>query len=223
MTERPRAPGRMRGGAPSGLAARLYEPLLGWALEGVRRMVLALVPPRPGMTVVDVGCGTGEMLARYAAAGCRVAGIDVSAGMIAEARRRLGRGALLAVGEATALPFPAGGAELVLATMLLHGLPGNARVPALREMARVAGEGGRVLVADHHPGRERGAPPLVARGVARAVEFVAGHGPGVHSLLAGGGVPGLAAQAGLALEAAGTAAGGAISVARLRPVAPPGR
>jgi len=175
------------------------------------------------MTVVDVGCGTGEMLARYAAAGCRVAGIDVSAGMIAEARRRLGPGALLAVGEATALPFPAGGAELVLATMLLHGLPGNARVPALREMARVAGEGGRVLVADHHPGRERGARPLVARGVARAVEFVAGHGPGVHSLLAGGGVPGLAAQAGLALEAAGTAAGGAISVARLRPVAPPGR
>jgi len=203
--------------------ARLYEPLLGRMLAGVRRTALGLVPPRSGMTVVDVGCGTGEMLSRYAAAGCRVAGIDVSAAMLAEARRRLGPGALLAAGEATALPFPSGAADLVLATMLLHGLPVQSRVAALAEMARVAGERGRVLVADHRAGQEPGVWPWVARSVARVVEGVAGHGPGVRSLLAAGAVPGLAASAGLVLEEEGTAAGGSIAVSRWRPVAPPGR
>lgn len=214
--------GRVRGGGLAGLTARLYEPLLGRMLEGVRRTVLALVPPGPGMTVVDVGCGSGEMLARYAAGGCRVAGVDVSPAMLAEARRRLGPGALLALGEATALPFPSGGAGLVLATMLIHGLPADARVAALREMARVAGEGGRVLVADHRPDRVRGARSWAARAVARTVERVAGHGPGVRALLAAGGVPGLAVQAGLRVEAEATAAGGAIAVTRLRPVVAPG-
>ena len=216
------AAGRVRGGGPAGLTARLYEPLLGRILEGVRRTVLALVPPRPGMTVIDVGCGSGEMLARYAAGGCRVAGLDLSPAMLGEARRRLGPEALLALGEATALPFPSGGAGLVLATMLLHSLPADARVPALREMARVAGEGGRVLVADHRPDRVRGARSRAARAVARTVERVAGHGPGVRALLAAGGVPGLAVQAGLQVEAEATAAGGALAVTRLRPVVAPG-
>lgn len=205
-----------------GGAARLYEPILGRMLAGVRRAVLALGPPRPGMVVVDVGCGTGELLSRYAAVGCRVTGLDSSAVMLAEARRRLGPGALLARGDATALPFRSSGAGLVLATMLLHGLPVDARVPALAEMARVAGEKGRVVVADHHPGRERGAWPLAARGVARAVEGVAGHGPGVRSLRSAGGAAGLAGAAGLVVEAEAWAAGGAIAITRLRPVAAPG-
>jgi ubiquinone/menaquinone biosynthesis C-methylase UbiE len=200
--------------------ARWYEPLLGRMLAGVRRTALALGPPHPGIRVVDVGCGTGEMLTRYAAAGCRVAGVDLSASMLFEARRRLGPGALLALAEATALPFPSDGADLVLATMVLHGLPADSRVPALAEMARVAGKRGRVLVADHRPERERGAWPLLARGVARAVEGIAGHGPGVRSLLAAGGVAGLAARAGLRVEAVGMAAGGTISVTRLRPIVP---
>jgi SAM-dependent methyltransferase len=207
----------------AGFVARLYEPILGRLLEGVRRAALALGPPRRGMTVVDVGCGTGALLARYAAGGCRVAGIDTSPAMLAEARRRLGPAALLVVGDATALPFPSGGADLVVATMLLHSLPMEARVPALTEMARVAGERGRLLVADHRPGRDRGAWPLVARRAAGMIEGVAGHGGGVRSLLASGAVPGLAGAAGMAVEAQRTAAGGALAVTLLRPFAAPGR
>lgn len=207
----------------SGIAARLYEPVLGRMLAGVRRSVLSLVPPRPGMTVVDVGCGTGEMLSRYAGAGCRVIGVDLSPAMLAEARRRLGPGALLAVGEAAALPLPSGSADLVLATMLLHGLPVQSRVGALAEMARVAGGRGRVVVADHRPGRQPGAWPRVAGVVARVVEGLAGHGPGVRSLLAAGAVPGLAGAAGLVLEEEAGAAGGTVGVSRWRPAAPPAR
>jgi SAM-dependent methyltransferase len=207
----------------AGWAARLYEPVLGWLLEGVRRAALTLSPPRPGMKVIDVGCGAGAMLARYAAAGCRVAGLDASPDMLSEARRRLGPGARLATGEAAALPFATGTADLVMATMLFHTLPEEGRPATLAEMARVAGNRGRVLIADYGPGRAPGLGARFARCAATAIEGLAGHGPGVRSLRTAGGVAGLAAAAGMVVEAEAVAAGGAIVVAVLRPAALPNR
>ncbi len=204
----------------AGLGARLYEPILGRLLAGVRRAGLALCPPRPGMRVVDVGCGTGAVLARYAAAGCRVAGLDASARMLAEARRRLGPGALLAAGEATALPFAAGSADLVTAMMLLHTLPEKDRPVALAEMARVAGARGRVLIADYGPAQMPAFSALLSRCLAGAIEGLAGHGGGVRSLRAAGGVAGLAGPAGMVVRAESAAAGGAITVSVLLPVGP---
>lgn len=206
----------------AGLAARLYEPILGRLLGGVRRAGLALCPPRPGMRVVDVGCGTGAVLARYAAAGGRVVGLDASGPMLAEARRRLGHGAWLAAGLATALPFADGSADLVTAMMLLHTLPEEDRLVALAEMARVAGTRGRVLVADYGPARLPAFGARLSRGLAGAIEGLADHGAGMRSLRAAGGVAGLAEQAGMAVEAETTAAGGIITVALLLPVAATG-
>ncbi len=196
--------------------ARFYEPLLGGLLAGTRRAAWALCPPRPGMVVVDVGCGTGAFLAPYAAAGCRVIGLDSSAEMLGEARRRLGGGALLLRGEAAALPVASGAADLVVAMMLLHSLQAGERLAALAEMARAAGASGAVLLADHRPGRPAGLKEWAARGTARAVEAAAGHGGGVASLLAVGGTRGPAAAAGLEVVASRTAAGGALEVLRLR-------
>jgi ubiquinone/menaquinone biosynthesis C-methylase UbiE len=47
---------------------------------------LRLIPP--GGMVLDAPCGTGKYFALVAAAGHRVAGVDQSAGMLAQARRR---------------------------------------------------------------------------------------------------------------------------------------
>jgi trans-aconitate methyltransferase len=49
--------------------------------------VLELLAPQPGERILDVGCGTGHLTARIAAAGARVTGLDQSEEMIAEARR----------------------------------------------------------------------------------------------------------------------------------------
>ncbi|MFF9851466.1 class I SAM-dependent methyltransferase [Streptomyces litmocidini] len=54
----------------------------------VERRLLTELPARP-VTVLDVGCGNGEMTLRLAAAGHRVAGADPSARMLAAAVDRL--------------------------------------------------------------------------------------------------------------------------------------
>lgn len=51
--------------------------------------LLDWLDPRPGETVVDLGCGTGVLTSRIAAAGAHVIGIDSDPAMVAAARRRL--------------------------------------------------------------------------------------------------------------------------------------
>lgn len=48
--------------------------------------LLDLLAPQPGERILDVGCGTGHLTARIAAAGARVTGLDSSPEMIAQAR-----------------------------------------------------------------------------------------------------------------------------------------
>ena len=52
---------------------------------------------RPGLAVLDAGCGTGTDLLHLAAAGCRATGVDLSPGMLAIARDRLAVAGLHAV------------------------------------------------------------------------------------------------------------------------------
>ncbi|MBP1631754.1 MAG: hypothetical protein H6Q11_42, partial [Acidobacteria bacterium] len=99
---------------------------------------------------------------------------------------------------------------------LLHSLSPGERLAALAEMGRVAGPGGRVLVADHRPGRPEGVRGRASSALARGIEALAHHGEGVRSLRAAGGVGALAGAAGLEVEEIRPAAGGALEVVRLR-------
>lgn len=49
--------------------------------------LIALLEPQAGERILDVGCGTGHLTAKLAAAGARVTGIDSSPEMIGEARK----------------------------------------------------------------------------------------------------------------------------------------
>jgi hypothetical protein len=80
-----------------------------------------------------------------------------------------------------------------------------------------------VLIADYGLGRAPGLGARFARHAAMALERLAGHGGGVRSLRAAGGLAGLAPSAGMLVEAESGAAGGAIAVTLLRPVGRPSR
>jgi len=108
---------------------------------------LGLVPS-PGRLTLDVGCGEGRVSRDLRQLGHRVIGVDVSESMVAAARAADPDGEY-AVGNAAALPFPDGHADLVVAFMSLMDV--DEMRGAVRETARVLEPGGRLVLAVVHP------------------------------------------------------------------------
>ena len=98
-------------------------------------------------TVLEVGAGTGNFLALFEGHSARRIALDLTPGMLAEARRRH-EGLELVQGDAAALPFRPGSVDLVASAQALHHI--HEPVPVLMEMRRVAGQKGRVLIVDQH-------------------------------------------------------------------------
>lgn len=96
--------------------------------------------------VLDVGAGTGALLARLAAArpGLAAAAVDLAPGMAAAARARL-PSAAVAAGDAEALPFRDGCFDAVLSTSTLQWLP--RLEPALAEARRILAPDGALVIA----------------------------------------------------------------------------
>jgi ArsR family transcriptional regulator len=101
--------------------------------------------------VGDLGCGTGAVSEVLAPLVRRVIGVDGSAPMLDEARRRLeGRANVeLRQGELEALPLEDGCLDAATLMLVLHHLPDPAAV--LAEVARVLRPGGRLLLVDMLP------------------------------------------------------------------------
>ena len=201
-----------------GLAARLYDPLLGPLVAGFRRTGLDLAAPRPGLRVLDVGCGTGAHLDLYRRGGARVAGVDTSEAMLDRARRRLGTDALLIAADAEALPLASKHFDLTIAMTLLHQFDPARGAAVLGEMERVTRSGGRLLVVDHHPGHPGGLRGRTIRGFSSTIEWIAGgeHFRSFRRFLRSGGIPALAGDLGLTIERRAIEASGTMGVYLLR-------
>ncbi len=65
------------------------EAILDAVFAPVTAAILEQAAPVAGRRLLDVGCGTGTLLAKSAAAGAEVVGVDISEGMAAAARRRV--------------------------------------------------------------------------------------------------------------------------------------
>ncbi len=117
-------------------------------LERLRTLELLgeLLPP-PGARVLDVGGGTGAYARELVTRGYRVRLVDLVPAHAAQARA--GQPPVEAVvGDARALPSPAGAYDAVLLLgPLYHLLRAADRVAALTEASRVTRPGGRVIAA----------------------------------------------------------------------------
>ncbi|MEL6379838.1 MAG: class I SAM-dependent methyltransferase [Pseudomonadota bacterium] len=104
-----------------------------------------------GLTVLDAGCGPGFLLRDLLAAGARrVCGFDVSANMVAIARKRVGGAATIWVGDlAGALPLADNSLDLVVSSLALDYVY-DWSVP-LAAFKRVLTPKGRLVFSVQHP------------------------------------------------------------------------
>jgi ubiquinone/menaquinone biosynthesis C-methylase UbiE len=177
---------------------RLNEVVSQLAFAGRRaqvyRQIVALTGVRPGDTVLDVGCSSGYLARKLAAAtgpAGHVTGVDPSEPAIGYARRLATSAQTYTVGAAQALPLPDANFDVVTSTLALHHVPARRRPDALAEMYRVTKPGGRLLIADFDPSR----PPLPLHPGARRTR---------HAAATVGPLEELAAQAGYQVAATGT-------------------
>jgi malonyl-CoA O-methyltransferase len=104
-----------------------------------------------GLRVADVGCGTGRHALWLARAGASVDAYDLSPGMIAQAHAKLAQDGIRLIEHALPDPIPADDdsydvALLALVADHLAALPGS-----FRELRRIVGPGGRVIITVLHP------------------------------------------------------------------------
>lgn len=110
------------------------------------RCMLAEFATSPGALAYDLGCGPGHTTAMVAqlSMAARTVGLDSSALHISRAKASAVDRVEFAVHDVTALPFPAGPADLIYCRMLLAHLPDP--VGAVRSWASQLTNGGVVLV-----------------------------------------------------------------------------
>jgi ubiquinone/menaquinone biosynthesis C-methylase UbiE len=122
-----------------------YGPLMpGWL--GVKcRQVMDTLEPRPGELLLDVGCGTGTMLAMMEAVyGTRGVGVDFSRGAVESAIAcRRGESEFFTA-DALQLPFRDGSFDIVTTLSVLEHVSDPARM--ISEIGRVLKPGGRMLL-----------------------------------------------------------------------------
>src|SRR5712691_3801388 len=149
-------------------------------LRKLRQKTATLARLQPGEQVLDVGCGTGELLMeaqrRVGRAG-RVAGIDPGAEQIARACAKAARHHVpidFQIGVIEQLAFPDQTFDVVLSTLMMHHLPASLKRQGLAEIARVLKPEGRLVIADFTRKQDR---------AGQAARFHAG-GNSLHELAA---------------------------------------
>ncbi|HSY05806.1 MAG TPA: class I SAM-dependent methyltransferase [Steroidobacteraceae bacterium] len=104
-----------------------------------------------GQKVLEIGVGLGADHLRFAAAGARLSGIDLTARAVAHTRRRLelfGLNSTLATGDAENLQLPSDAFDLVYSWGVLHHSPDPAA--AIAEVHRVLRPGGVAKIMIYH-------------------------------------------------------------------------
>lgn len=129
-------------------AAKHYDEKWAFYVEATTRETLRRLPLAAASRVLDVGCGTGELLRRVRAnvPDAVLAGLDPVPEMLDVAREKLSGRDDLRVGYADRLPWNAGTFDVVVSCNMFHYI--SEPLTALREMARVLRPTGALVLTD---------------------------------------------------------------------------
>jgi len=156
--------------------AGVYDGVFGGISAAGRRAAVDLANRLPGSRVLEVGVGTGLALPRYARSK-RIAGIDLSAEMLARARERVRNERLdnverLQEIDAEATDFADAAFDIAVAMFVASVVPNPKQL--LAEMRRVVRPGGNILFVNHFAA-ERGPRWWVERAMAPASRALGWH------------------------------------------------
>ena len=125
------------------------NPVLDYEQQVRSRAVLAQLAANTGDVILDIGCGNARDMVPILRAGASIVGVDLSEGMIRQARLDLAAAGYhnleLEVGDATRLRFPAESFDKALCSEVIEHIPDAAT--AVGEMRRVLKPGGHLIVS----------------------------------------------------------------------------
>ncbi len=121
--------------------------------DGLLEQAMSRIAPWDGRSVLDVGCGSGFHLPRFATTAASVVGVEPHPSLVALARRRTRKLTNVTVHEglAESLPLPDASVDVVHARWAYFFGPGCE--PGLTELDRVVRRGGTAFVIDNDPTR----------------------------------------------------------------------
>jgi 2-polyprenyl-3-methyl-5-hydroxy-6-metoxy-1,4-benzoquinol methylase len=121
---------------------------IGRGLSPLKTRQLEYLQPAPGMRVLDLGCGRGEVLLACAARGAKVAGIDYAQAAVDITLDTLSEvpGADIVQGDVANLPWPDAHFDAILSGDVIEHLVPEDAEGMLREAHRVLKPGGRLIL-----------------------------------------------------------------------------
>lgn len=135
-----------------GATAAAYTTSAGHSDQTFLNALVGLAEPLPTDMVLDIATGAGHTALAFAPHVREVVAYDLTEAMLAETAKSAERRGLTNVvtrrGPAEQLPFPDSTFDVVTVRLASHHFADN--VAAVREMARVAEHGGRVVVVDNY-------------------------------------------------------------------------
>jgi ubiquinone/menaquinone biosynthesis C-methylase UbiE len=103
-----------------------------------------------GLSLLDVGCGTGTTDRQFAPRVRKLHGVDVSEEMLVHARRTV-PAAEFSWYDGEKLPFADESFDVVVGICMIHHVPASERFRVVSEMVRVTRSEGVVAVFEHNP------------------------------------------------------------------------
>jgi len=114
-------------------------------LDGICREI----EPEPGMAVLDLGTGTGNLARRVQNLGCRVWGTDLSVAMLEKARARVPEAFLVEADLRSTWPKSVGGPfDRIVSAYVLHEFDLPTKVSILLQASKRLSPQGKIVLGD---------------------------------------------------------------------------